>query len=166
MELPPSSLRVRCAEVAAAAAARSRGTRCCLVNHQQICDLIASQGKSPSVKALTHSDFISFTSRLLLGQPQRPFHFFFFQPNSQIFSITSLRRCFSPSVCVLCVLCVHPSLPAAACARPRVHGSISAASSLFQPVIPVLWGAPAPRYSLVRQHHGHDSHCNYKSRPL
>lgn len=135
MELPPSSLRVRRAGVAAAAAARSRGTRCCLVNHQQICDLIASQGKSPSVKALTHSDFISFTSRLLLGQPQRPLRLFFFQLNSQIFSITSLQRCFSASVCVWCVcwvccVCIHPSQ------QPRVPGRGFTAAS-----------PPPPRFS-------------------
>lgn len=120
MEPPLSSLRVRRAGVAAAAAARSRGTRSCLVNHQQICDLIASQGKSPSVKALTHLDFISFSAP---GTATTTISFLFFlQLNSQIFAITSLQRCFSASVRA----CVSiPPSRAAACARPRVHGTTS-----------------------------------------
>lgn len=127
MELPPSSLRVRRAGVAAAAAARSRGTRCCLVNHQQICDLIASQGKSPSVKALTHSDFISFTSRLLLGQPQRPFHFFFFSLTPKYSRLHHSSAAFLPpcvcGVCVGCVVCasIPPSSRVCPAAGSRQH---------------------------------------------
>lgn len=119
MKLPLSSLGVQRAGAAAAAAALSRGTRPCLVNHQQICDLIAIQGKSPSVKALTHLDFISFTSRLLLGQPQ-PFNlFYFFKLKSQ-----NIPDYITPAL-LSCLVCV--SIP------PRAHGSISA-------LLPALWG--------------------------